>query len=394
MTGWRRKLVLFSVASFVEVVAYGQLNAFTPLHLPRIGVASADVALWVGLITAGANVFGVLFLPFWGVLADRFGRKLLIIRSFAATGAGLAVASLATNVWGFTLGRGLTALNLGNSGLMMTTLAESVPAGRLGFAYGVLNGAGPLGALLGPLIGGPLVDRYGFAAILAVDAVLLLGVVALLTFGYRDPYERPTTPPAILASAAEGLALLWRSPRLRWLFPGLLVLFSGWMNILIYTPLAVGRLTTGDNAATAIGLVLGAGGIVTLAASPAVGAAADRFGLRRTYFAIGIVNAATWLAPWNLHEYVPFLVGWAVANGIGSGLFSLSFNVLSSSTTPETRARVMTFAYLPLNLGFVLGPALGSVVASADPFAVYPLAIALELSGLGLVALALRRPTA
>ena len=138
-------LTLFTLASFIEVIAYGQLSAFTPLHLPKIGVAPEDVPVAVGLISAGVNVIGLLFLPFWGVLADRFGRKPLIIRSFAATGAGLAVAAVARNVWFFTLGRGLNSLNLGNSGLMMTTLHESAPAARLGFAFGVVNGAGPLG---------------------------------------------------------------------------------------------------------------------------------------------------------------------------------------------------------------------------------------------------------
>lgn len=391
-SGWRRMLVLFAFASFVEVTAYGQLAAFTPLHLPRISVPAEQIAFWVGAITVGANVVGLLFLPFWGALADRFGRKPLIIRSFAATGAGLAVAALATNVWQFMGARGLTALNLGNSGLMMTTLAEGAPASRIGFAYGVVNGAGPLGALAGPLLGGPLVDRYGFAAILAIDAALLAGIVLLLTFGYRDPYVRPTDPPPILRSAIGGVALLWQSQRLRALFPALVVLFAGWMLVFIYTPLAVERIHTGPDLATAIGLVLGAGGLVTLVASPGIGALADRLGLMRTYYVVGAMSAAAWILPWLTRDYLPFLAGWAIANGLGSGLFSLSFNVLTRSTTDTTRARVMTFAYLPLNLGFIVGPAIGSVVASTDPFAIFPTAVVLEMAGLALVALALRRP--
>ncbi len=179
-------LTLSPLASFIEVVAYGQLAAFTPLHLATLGIAPDDVPAAVGIITAAVNVIGLLFLPFWGVLADRYGRKPLIIRSFAATGLGLAVSATARNVWLFTLGRGLNSLNLGNSGLMMTTLHETAPAARLGFAFGVVNGAGPLGAFIGPLVGGPLVDRYGFAWVLGLDAVLLAGVVLGLTFGYRD----------------------------------------------------------------------------------------------------------------------------------------------------------------------------------------------------------------
>jgi len=274
----------------------------------------------------------------------------------------------------------------------MTTLAEGAPASRIGFAYGVVNGAGPLGALAGPLLGGPLVDRYGFAAILAIDAALLAGIVLLLTFGYRDPYVRPTDPPPILRSALGGVALLWQSPRLRALFPALVVLFAGWMLVFIYTPLAIERIHTGPDLATAIGLVLGAGGLVTLVASPGIGALADRLGLLRTYYVVGAMSAAAWILPWLTRDYVPFLVGWAIANGLGSGLFSLSFNVLTRSTTDSTRARIMTFAYLPLNLGFIVGPAIGSIVASTDPFAIFPTAVVLELAGLTLVALALRRP--
>ncbi len=385
-------LVLFSIASFVEVVAYGQLTAFTPLYLPHLGVRDVDIPFWIAVITAGGSLVGVSFLPFWGALADRYGRKPLIIRSFAATGTGMAVASLATSVWMFLMARGLSALSLGNSGLMMTTLAESAPGSRIGFAYGVLNGAGPLGALVGPLVGGPLVDRYGFSVVLAIDAAMLLSVVAMLTFGYRDAFVPSPDRPPLLRSAFGGVALLWRSPRLRWLFPALLFSFSGWMLIFTYTPLVVARIHAGPDLATAIGLVLGAGGIVTIVASPGIGAVADRFGLRRTYFLVGAVTAVAWTAPFALRDYVPFLVAWALANGIGSGPFSLSFNLISRSTTDATRARVMTFSYLPLNLGFVVGPVVGGAAAATDPFLIFPASIALQVVGLALVAVALRRP--
>src|SRR5260221_11179769 len=134
-SGWRRMLTLFTLPTFIEVIAYGQLAAFPPLHLPKIGVAQEDVPAAVGLIAVSVNIIGLLFLPFWGVLADRFGRKPLIIRSFAATGGGLAVAAVARNVWIFTLGRGLNSLHLGNTGLMRTTLHESAPAPRLGVPF-------------------------------------------------------------------------------------------------------------------------------------------------------------------------------------------------------------------------------------------------------------------
>jgi len=386
-------LTLFTLASFIEVIAYGQLAAFTPLHLPKIGVAQEDVPAAVGLIAVSVNVIGLLFLPFWGVLADRFGRKPLIIRSFAATGAGLAVAAVARNVWFFTLGRGLNSLNLGNSGLMMTTLQESTPAARLGFAFGVVNGAGPLGAFIGPLIGGPIVDRYGFNVVLAIDAALLAAVVVGLAVGYRDAFVPSREHPPVLRAAVGGLRIIWSSPRLRALFPALLVLFAGWLLTFTYLPLVVQRIHGDDGLGTAVGIALGGSGLVTLIAAPAIGAIADRYGHWRALFIAALVDGILWLLPWLAREYWPFVAAFALVSGIGSGVFSLSFNVLASSATDAARARVMTFAYLPLNLAFIAGPGIGTLIASRDIFLIFPAAMLFTLAGVVALAYAARRST-
>jgi len=390
-SGWRRVLTLFTLATFIEVIAYGQLAAFTPLHLPTIGVAPEDVPVTVGLISVAVNIVGVLCLPFWGALADRYGRKPLIIRSFAATGAGLAVAATARNVWIFSLGRGINAFNLGNTGLMMTTLQESAPAARLGFAFGVVNGAGPLGAFIGPLVGGPLVDTYGFGPVLGIDAILLTAVVLGLAFGYRDAFVPSGEPPPILRAALEGLRLIWVSPRLRALFPALLLLFAGWLLAFTYLPIVVERIHGPDGLGTAVGIALGGSGLVTLLASPAIGAIGDRYGHWRTLYVAAIADALLWLLPWSVRDYWPFVLAFAIVSGIGSGVFSLSFNVLSASATDAARARVMTFAYLPVNLGFVAGPGIGALIVSRDVFGIFPAAAIFELIGVGLLAYAARR---
>ena len=54
----------------------------------------------------------------------------------------------------------------------------------------------------------------------------------------------------------------------------------------------------------------------------------------------------------------------------------------------------MTFAYLPANIGFVIGPGVGSVIASVDVFLVFPTAAALTLLGLAAVIFAWRQPVA
>ena len=392
-SGWVRMVGLFAIAGLCEVCAYGQVTAFTPLHLPDLGVASGDVAFWVGAITAISSVAGLPFLPFWGALADRYGRKPLIIRSFVSAFIALTLAAVAPNIAVFLFARVFQSLGLGNTGLMLATLAERVPAGRVGFAFGIVNGANPLGAFLGPLGGGPVVDRLGFGALVAADAVVMGIVVALLAFGYRDGFVPSAAGGSLLAMARDGILLIVRSPRLRALFPAYFVFFSGWMLAYIYVPLVVARLYTGADPATAVGIVFGAGGLATLVASPLIGALADRVGHWRTLFVGGAALVVLWLGPYFARDFVTFAAAWALTNAVVSGVFSVSFNVLSSSTSDAARGRVMTFGYLPTNVGFIIGPAIGSAVATVDVFLVFPAAAALTALGVAAVAYAYRQPT-
>src|SRR5437870_2512810 len=285
-------LVIFSLAGFLEVASYGQLSAFTPLYLPRIGVAAADVAFWVGVITSLANLFGLPFLPFWGALADRYGRKPLIIRSFIA-------------------------------------------------------------------------------------AFFALGVTAV-------------APP--LRLALDGVAMVIRSPRLRAPLPALLLLSGGWILAFISVPLVAARLYAGADLATVVGVVLGGGGLVTIAASPGSGALADRFGHWRVLIAGGAVLVLVWLLPFFTRDLVVFAILWAVANGLSSGVFSVSFNVISGSASETASGRVMRFAVWPGYMGYVGWPRIGSVLAPIDVFLVFPAAAVLTAVGLAATAYARTRP--
>jgi DHA1 family multidrug resistance protein-like MFS transporter len=392
ISGWVRMTVLFAIAGFFEVAAYGQVTAFTPLYLPRLGIELAAVAFWVGAITSFSNVAGLPFLPFWGALADRHGRKPLIIRSFVVAFVALSLTALAPNVWIFALSRAIQSLGLGNTGLMLATIAEHAPPARIAFAFGIVNGANPMGAFIGPLVGGPIVDQFSFPVLMAADAAIMLGVVALLAFGYRDGFVARPASGSLLRMAGDGILLIVRSPRLRALLPALFLLFAGWMLAFIYVPLVVARLYTGPDPATVVGIVLGAGGLGVLILSPLIGAIADSYGKARTLFIGCAVLAAIWTAPFFARELFPFTILWTIVNGLAAALFSVSFTLLSASTTDATRGRVMSFAFLPANIGFVIGPGIGSVIASVDVFLVFPAAAALTVLGLVAVIFAWRQP--
>ena len=388
-SSWQWLLGLFTIASFIEAAFWGQMSAFTPLYLPKLGVPPADVNEWTGRIASLASLIGIPLLPFWGALADRFGRQPIIVRSFVAHLIAGVVSLLAGNVWVFVVGRAVMSLSLGNSGLMMTTLSERAPSNRIGLAFSIMNTAAPIGAFAGPLLGGPIVDAQGFPALLLIDTALMLAVIVGMTFGYRDTFKA-TSRDLLLGMAVDSVRIILRSARLRALFPALFLLFAGWMLAFTYVPIATTALYRGDDPGTAVGTVLGAGGFVALLVGPVLGALADRFGHWRVLFAGSLVTIALWPLPGLMSDLIAFAIAWAMLNGVMSGVFALSFSVLSGSAASEVRGRVMSFAYLPVNVGYIIGPAIGSVVAKENVFNVFPVAAVITAVGVGALALAAR----
>ena len=386
---WVRLLALFTLAGFVETVFYGQLSAFTPLYLPHLGVPPENVAAWVGAIASITSIVGILFLPLWGALADRYARQPVIVRSFLVELIAAGVMLLAGNIWVFVIARTLTSLSLGNSGLMMATLSERAPQKRMGLAFAIMNGAPPVGAFLGPLASGPILDRWGFPALMLIDCGLLLAISLLLAFGYRDTFKGAARGP-LLAMAAGSLQIITRTPALRTLFLALILLFGGWTLAFTFAPLAVTRVYQGSQPGTAVGLVLGLGGMAALLFSPLVGLLADRFGhVRIMLIGVGLA-VMLWPLLYFTRSLAAFSAVWLLVAGVVSATFAISFSVLSATADSSVRGRVMSFAYLPMNLGFLVGPALGSLIARRNVFLVYPLVSLLMLLGLGVLAYAWR----
>jgi MFS family permease len=296
---------------------------------------------------------------------------------------------VAGNVWAFALGRAAMSFSLGNSGLMMTTLSEQAPRNRLGLAFSIMNGAPPLGLFVGPLLGGIMMDTRGFSTLLTINSALILAIILVLTFGYRDNFKG-TDRGALVRMAVDSLRIIWRSLRLRALFPALFLLFAGWVLAFTYIPLVITTLYHGSEPGKAVGMVVAVGGLATLVLSPVIGALADRFGHWKVLFIGAMAQVVLWPLPALARNLLSFVIAWALINGVASAVFAISFTVLSGAASSEVRGRVMSFAYLPVNVGSIVGPAIGSLVTRVSVFSVFPVAAMLTALGIGALFIASR----
>jgi MFS family permease len=161
---WRRNLAVCVFGSFTTLVSLSMLLPFLPLYVRQLGVSSQSAVIqWSG-VAFSATFFGTaLTAPIWGRLADRFGRKPMLVRAAIGMAIVMSLIGLAHNVYelvGLRLVAGLVGGYASASTVMIGTQA---PRERAGWALGILSTGALTGNLVGPLIGGLLQGGSAYA---------------------------------------------------------------------------------------------------------------------------------------------------------------------------------------------------------------------------------------
>ncbi len=167
---------------------------FLPLFIRELGVTDVgEIALWTGLSLGITPALTALLSPFWGRLADRFGRRLMAGRSLAACLLTMAAMAFVTRPWHVLALRGVLGLLTGYGGLMLTMAAESSPPATMGASIGMVQTAQRLGPTVGPVIGGVIAGLFGLRHAFLVTAGVY-GLALVLLFTLSDERAAHTVP--------------------------------------------------------------------------------------------------------------------------------------------------------------------------------------------------------
>lgn len=362
LRSWKLLTFLFALANFLEVAVVAHFVLFTPAFLHTIGFSKSEIDAWTGPISALAFLCGIWFVPFWGVLADRYGRKPLVLRSHYVEMIAMALAAISHNVWLYVIARALTGFALGNTGLMYASLTEAAPKSRVALALGLVNASAPLGSLVGGVLGGVIVSAYGVHTLFAVDAVVCLITAIVLTALYRETFTPKATPPlGTMLRNAVGAVI--HAPVARTIFGVSFVFSSAQFFSYPYLPVRISEIVGERAAPTMIGLTQGFAGVTTLLGSAVWGALAERAGHRRLLIALMLIAPFLWLPMFWAQEMTLLTVSWMLLGAVTPSINSLMYTIISLNVSSDKRGSVLSMIYLPLNLAFIVAPFSASLVA-------------------------------
>jgi DHA1 family multidrug resistance protein-like MFS transporter len=363
---WVHVVVIFTLASTIETIGFGQVSAFTPLYLAQLHVAPDEIPRWTGILASLAFIVGIPLAPFWGVWADKYSRKLIIARSAYLQALVFLGVALSQNVWHLALVNLGTGFVLGNTGVMFATISVVAPRERVGLALSTVAMGGPLGIALGPLIGGFLVGRIGFRWLFGIDAVLFLVVALMITFGIREDPSRHRSTDRVRVMLRRAFADVAGNPWVLALFGAYFVFIFGNRVLRPFLPIYIGHLYGRGlhlgSPAESIGVVVTLSGLALALFGPIWGRFGDRFGFARAMLA-GTVGAALGLFLMSLATDLPQLVLFSVIQGAAAAGFQGLFSAALALRLGEARrSSVLNLTYFPFYFAGVLAPATGTVL--------------------------------
>ena len=368
LINWKRNLFVAWLGCFLTGAAFSLIMPFLPLYVETLGVTGHQALnMWSGLVFSITFLFSAIASPFWGGLADRRGRKLMLLRSALGMSIVMLLMGMAQNIWQFLALRAVLGLLGGFIPNANALIATQVPRNRSGWALGTLSTGGVSGALIGPLIGGLLADQYGLRPVFYITAGVLLACFVLTLLYVKEQFI-PVQKKDMLHARQVFAAL--KSPKL------ILSLFVTTMIIQIATGSIAPILTlyvrdlAGNihNLAFVSGLIASVPGVAALMSAPRLGKLGDRIGPERILVFMLIVSVLLLIpmafvqTPWQL-GVLRFLLG--AADG---ALLPAVQTLLIYNCTNQVAGRIFSYNQSFRDIGNVSGPLMGAAVSASYGF--------------------------
>jgi MFS transporter, DHA1 family, multidrug resistance protein len=366
MAQWQKNLYALWAAQFLAMVGLTLVIPFMPLYIKTLGVHRLDdIERWSGVLFAAPFLAQTLVAPLWGVLGDRYGRKLMVLRALLGIGVTNMLAAAVGAVWQLL---GLRMAQGGVSGFVAATnalVSSSIPRDRLGTAMGILQSSLTAGGIIGPLIGGALADEIGYRWVFIVNGLMCWVAAMVVLAATREPARtsgRLEQGPGV----RENIAYFLGSPVLRTV--GLLLCTSNLAVMAVEPIFPVFVQTLGvpePRVATVAGILFSVTGFASMVGAAAWGRASDRLGEGRVLntvlwgASVAYVAQAASRGPVSL-----FLLRAALGLAIG-GLMPPLYAIVARHAPEDRLGGIMGLTSSAIMIGNLVGPIAGGMFAAA-----------------------------
>jgi DHA1 family multidrug resistance protein-like MFS transporter len=330
---WRRNLYVLFGVQMLSMVGFSMVFPFLPLYINEIGVKTwGSVEFWSGMVFSAQAMTMMFSAPLWGAVADRYGRKIMLIRATLGGAILIALMGFVQSAEQLTLLRAVQGLVTGTIPAANALVASSAPKEHSGEALGLLQTGTWIGVAVGPLVGGVIGDALGFRESFWVTGSLLaLSGLSIILWVQEDfkPAGRIKHQ-----SFFDSFRVLLRAPNMFYLY---MVTFLETAGRMLFFPIAalfiMKLMGSSAGVATVTGLMMGIKAITGSASAVWLGRIGDRIGHLRILLFSVIASVCLYLPQAFVNSTWQLMLLQALS-GIAIGGIIPSINALMNLQAP------------------------------------------------------------
>lgn len=358
---WKDNLRIAWFGCFLTGASISLVVPFMPIFVEQLGVKGDQVAFYSGLAISVSAISAAFVSPIWGILADKYGRKPMMIRAGLAMTITMGGLAFVPNVFWLLFLRFLNGVFTGFVPNATALIASQVPKDRSGYALGTLSTGVVAGTLTGPFVGGFIAEIFGIRNVfLLVGSFLFLAAILTILFikeNFQPVPKEKALPTKELFTSVKYPFLLIN------LFLTSFVIQFAAQSIGPILALYVRDLGQKENLLFVSGLIVSSMEFSSMMSAGIMGKLGDKVGNHRLLVVAQVYSVFIYLLCANATS--PFQLGlYRFLFGLGTGALIPGVNALLSKMTPKVGiSRVFAFNQVFFYLGGVIGPLAGSAVA-------------------------------
>ncbi|MBT2699123.1 MFS transporter [Bacillus sp. ISL-40] len=364
MLNWKRNLWVLWIGVFFTAASFSMVIPFLPIFLLQIGVHE-HTEMWSGLLFSSAFFAGAIASPFWGRMADKYGRKPMIIRAGFVLFVIYTLMAFVTNPYEILVLRILQGLLSGFIPGSIALIGTNTPNNKVGYALSLISTASASGTILGPLLGGGISHLVGNRLAFATAGMIVFIATLLIIFWV---VEENFTPSKVRGSIKTDFKVaLSNRPFLLVLILTVLTSCSV-MTIEPVLPLYIVKLGgSSENASLLAGVVFSLPGIASALFAPLWGKWADKVGFQRVLFigllggGLGTIAQVLFSEIWGF-SFIRFVFGIFFC-----AVFPALNGLVVKSTPEDFRGRAFSLNQTANQLGGMIGPIIGGFLGGMFP---------------------------
>ena len=358
---WKDNLRVAWFGSFLTGASISLVVPFMPIFVEQLGIERNQVAFYAGLAISISAVSAALVSPIWGILADKYGRKPMMIRAGLAMTITMGGLAFVPNIYWLIFLRLLNGVFTGFVPNATALIASQVPKDKSGYALGTLSTGVVAGTLTGPFVGGLIAEIFGIRNVFLLIGGFLFLAAILTIFFIKEDFQPVAKEKAI--STKELFGSIKHSHLLINLFLTSFVIQFSAQSIGPILALYVRDLGQSENLLFVSGLIVSSMGFSSMMSAGVMGRLGDKLGNHRLLVAAQIYSVIIYLL--CAHATSPLELGlYRFLFGLGTGALIPGVNAILSKMTPKVGiSRIFAFNQVFFYLGGVVGPMAGSAVA-------------------------------